>query len=345
MLTDATIRKLPATRADRLIAAGDRSGLYLRVRATGRKTWVIRRRVAGAWHVETLGDWPALTALNARRRAGAAPVPRAALTVRDAIGDFYRTVIEASYREPAAMLPYLQRDLKPLHGRRLDAVTRGDLAELIRAKAAATPNAGAKLLAVTKGLYRWALVGGLVEVDPTVGLTAKTLRMAAPEPRERVLSDDELRDLFALPEEPYGRLLVFALLTATRIGEAIAFEPGQLRGTVWTIPETKNGRPHSLPLSPAAWALATAGWPKRSYEGLHAYFRLKGIPWRPHDLRRTAATRMREAGVSVEVVEAVLNHAPPRLLRTYQRPDMMPAMREALHRLQTAVAAAVGATG
>jgi integrase len=31
-------------------------------------------------------------------------------------------------------------------------------------------------------------------------------------------------------------------------------------------------------------------------------------PWRLHDLRRTAATRMADLGVSPHIVEAVLNH-------------------------------------
>jgi integrase len=37
--------------------------------------------------------------------------------------------------------------------------------------------------------------------------------------------------------------------------------------------------------------------------------RLKGVgPWRPHDLRRTAATRMGDLGVQPHVVESILNH-------------------------------------
>jgi integrase len=31
-------------------------------------------------------------------------------------------------------------------------------------------------------------------------------------------------------------------------------------------------------------------------------------PWRLHDLRRTAATRMAELGVQPHIVEAILNH-------------------------------------
>ena len=124
----------------------------------------------------------------------------------------------------------------------------------------------------------------------------KALKIPAQQPRERKLSDDELRALWAMPE-PYGRLLRFALLTGGRIGEAMQFEPEQLVGDLWTIAMTKNGRPHTVPLCPAAAALAKEGWPKRTYEALWSHLVARGIQWRPHDLRRTAATRCPRAKV------------------------------------------------
>lgn len=350
-LTDADIRKLPIPERDVLITAGGpRDGLYLRHRASGKKVWIVRRRVAGAWRVKTLGDWPALTALNARRQASSIELRKASPeTFGEAAKTFYAEVIEPRYRSaPQETLAYFTRDCKGLTTRRLDKVTRADLVRIIRAKAAGdddtpgAPNAAVKLLVLLKQFFRWALVAELLEQDPTAGLTAKVLNLPAYEPRERVLADDEIKALWKMPDEPYGRLLRFALLTACRIGEAIKFDDEQVVGDVWTIPETKNGRPHAVPLAPAAAALATAGWPARKYESLHSYFVAHGYGWRPHDLRRTAATRMRDAGVSVEVIEAVLNHAPPRLVRVYQRPNMVPAMREALGKLQAEVERVTG---
>lgn len=339
MLTDAAIRKLPETAADRLIAAGGREGLYLRHRATGRKTWVVRRRVDGSWRVETLGDWPVLTALNARRRAATTEAAKASpLTFGQAAEQFYNETILPRYRgDPAKSMAYFTRDAKSLASRRLDAVKRSDIAALVRAKAATHPAAAGKLLALIKRLYRWALIAELVDSDPTSGLTPGALNLAGYEPRDRVLTDDELKALWKLPDEPYGRLLRFAVLTGCRIGEAIQFAPEQVVGDVWVIPMTKSGRAHTLPLAPAAAELAGAGWPRRKYESLMAAINTESCTWRPHDLRRTAATRMRDAGVSIEVIEAVLNHAPPRLIKTYQRPNMLPAMREALMTLQAVI--------
>lgn len=345
MLTDAQIRKLPTPEKDQLVPAGDRSGLYLRIRSTGRRTWVTRRRVGGAWRVETLGDWPAMTALNARRVAHTAePRQAAALTFGQAVENFYREAIEPRYRsKPEETKAYLVRDCARLHSVRLDRVTRADVVAVVRAKATTAPNAAAKLLAIVRQFFSWCLLGELIENDPTAGLTGRALLIPAQRPRERKLTDAEIRALWAMPAEPYGRLLRFCLLTACRIGEAIQLEPGQIVDGVWTIPETKNGRPHTVPLVATAQALAADGWPRRSYEAVHSYFTSNDIPWRPHDLRRTAATRMRAAGVPSDAIEAVLNHTPTRLLRHYQQPDMLPAMQGALQSLEAAVLAAVRA--
>ncbi|MEO8564109.1 MAG: tyrosine-type recombinase/integrase [bacterium] len=342
MLTDTAIRKLPVPEADKLIGAGGRDGLYLMLRRTGRRTWMLRRRLNGQWRVETLDDWPKLTALNARRRATMTETRVAeVVTFGDAADQFYRQAIEGVYRSsPNETQAYLVRDCASIASRRLDRVTRADIVQIIRAKSA-TPNAQAKLLAVLKKFTAWAQLGGLIEDDPCIGLTGKRLSIPAQQPRKRKLSDDELVALFKMEDEPYGRLLRFALLTGCRIGEAMQFEPDQVDGDVWTVPMTKNGKPHSVPLSKSAAAIAKAGWPARSYNAVFSHLVATGIGWRPHDLRRTAATRMRDAGVAADTIEAVLNHAPPKLQGTYQQPDMVPAMRDALARLDVAVAAVI----
>lgn len=52
--------------------------------------------------------------------------------------------------------------------------------------------------------------------------------------------------------------------------------------------------------------------------------------FRLHDLRRTVATRLAGSGVPVYLIEAVLGHRPPRLVRTYQRHTYVPEQRSAL---------------
>lgn len=61
-----------------------------------------------------------------------------------------------------------------------------------------------------------------------------------------------------------------------------------------------------------------------------AKLKAAGVDLRLHDLRRTVATRLSEHGVPVHVIEHVLGHALPALIRTYQLHVPMAEMREAL---------------
>jgi hypothetical protein len=69
--------------------------------------------------------------------------------------------------------------------------------------------------------------------------------------------------------------------------------------------------------------------------------------WRLHDLRRTVRTGLGKLGVQPHVAEAVLNHLPPKLIRTYDRNSYAAEKRTALDQwathLKSVVAQATGA--
>jgi integrase len=68
--------------------------------------------------------------------------------------------------------------------------------------------------------------------------------------------------------------------------------------------------------------------------------------WRLHDLRRTVRTGLGKLGAQPHVAEAVLNHLPPKLIRTYDRNTYIAEKREALDKwaahLKVAIAQATG---
>ena len=66
MFTAFTADRLKPGDRDRLEADGD--GLYLRVRVTGRKTWLVRYWQDGKEHRLTIGDYPAVSLATARSR-------------------------------------------------------------------------------------------------------------------------------------------------------------------------------------------------------------------------------------------------------------------------------------
>lgn len=74
--------------------------------------------------------------------------------------------------------------------------------------------------------------------------------------------------------------------------------------------------------------------PRRGRSSQRAALLLPGGPFTAHDLRRTGATLMQAAGVDTAIIERCLNHVEPnRMVRTYQRADMMPERRAAFARL------------
>jgi len=140
------------------------------------------------------------------------------------------------------------------------------------------------------------------------------------------------------PEEDYAYVaLRFVLLTAARLSEVTTMKWGDvdwLNG-VWMKPDTKGfgtaPRKQSLPLSDKALDLlgslpramkalpselvfpnANGGlqmnW-DRAGKVIQAATGTSG--WTRHDLRRTAATVMLQAGIPVHIIETILNHASP----------------------------------
>jgi integrase len=190
----------------------------------------------------------------------------------------------------------------------------------------------------------------------------------APPPRERVLTDTEIRWLWrALDTEPlYGPLVKLLLLTGQRLNEVAGMQAGELSDdrALWTIPATrvKNHRTHLVPLAPLAREQLTGTkttngfvFSTTSTSAVSGWNRLKrridaamldlarqergdeaAIPhWQFHDLRRTCVTGMANLGVRDTVVELAVNHqsgARAGVAGTYNRSTLLPERIEAFER-------------
>src|SRR5262249_25533313 len=129
---------------------------------------------------------------------------------------------------------------------------------------------------------------------------------AADSARDRILTDDEVRKLWATG----NRYVQFLLLTAARRSEAAAMRWDGLDGNDWTLPASRNKTKLDLvrPLSKAAMAVLPRRQgqfvfgnppdrPLCSYGLLKARLdKASGVTnWRFHDLRRTARTLLSRA--------------------------------------------------
>lgn len=111
-------------------------------------------------------------------------------------------------------------------------------------------------------------------------------------------------------------------------------EPG--RAGRWKPTKQKVGRKPTKPRAPESVEQATTTQPAPTLV-------LANGAWRPHDLRRTMASRMQELEIAPHVIEKCLNHALEGVLKVYQRAPLLPERRAAfdvwgreLERLQTA---------
>lgn len=225
-------------------------------------------------------------------------------------------------------------------------------------------------------LFGFALDREYIEADPTARI--KKHKIGGSVERDRVLSEAELIEFFKLlPKsglaETSQNALFIQLATITRIGEVLGarWEHVDFERRVWTLPETKNGKRHTVHLNDMALRAFEA---LRQHSGLTAWVfpnsrlndaicyktvtkqvadRQRGNDapmsgrtkqtnslaladghWRPHDLRRTGATLMAELGVLPDVIERCLNHTEQsKVKRIYQRAQYEAPMREAWQRL------------
>jgi integrase len=170
----------------------------------------------------------------------------------------------------------------------------------------------------------------ILDRNPCSGLT----RPAKPPTRDRVLTDDEIRSFWRASEqigEPHEQALKLLLLTGQRLDEIAAMTWDELSVDRLTLNlaavRTKNNRPHFIPLGPMSRELIanvhriahcpfvfTTNGRRPLVNFSHVKTRLDVLmrslqPWRLHDLRRTVASRLAEAGTSPIVIEKILNHA------------------------------------
>ena len=189
--------------------------------------------------------------------------------------------------------------------------------------------------------------------------------------RQRVLSDEEIRDLWAALSlmrgpTPFPGMVRVLLLSGQRRDEVAGMRWEEIHGDVWAVPPVryKTGREHVVPLTPELKAIIgtkpngagpyvfTTTKGKRPFSGYGkakdaldtaiAELRKKEkrdlMPaWVLHDLRRTARTLMSRAGVDPNVAEMVLGHVIPGVRGVYDRHSYLVEKRNALERLASLV--------
>jgi integrase len=241
----------------------------------------------------------------------------------------------------------IRRELIPKWGPRpITEITRHDVAELIEGIAdSGRKYAAHKTFNYVSKLFTWAIARHLygLEMSPCTGI--KTSELAGKkEPRQRVLTDAEIRALWqategiSYPAAPFVRLL---LLTGQRLREVaeMGWHEVDLDKALWTIPpeRMKGDAAHEVPLPPAPLEIlkelprftgpyvftTTSGTrPISGFSKMKARLDelMPGVaPWRFHDLRRTMRTGLGGLPVPNNVAELCIAHAQPGLHKVYDQ--------------------------
>jgi integrase len=316
------------------------SGLYLIVQPSGHKSWAVRFRVNGIPRKLTL---PAGLSLAEAREQAAAAIKQAHQgndpTRTKKLAKQQAEVAKANTFAATALL-YLNSE--KVRNLRTAYQIKDRLTRLAFPQIGDTPIADLKRTQITKALDKIEHTNGAVIADRTLSDISMVLKFhakrvddymmpivpgmnrsdKAARARDRVLTDDEIRKLWATGD----RYAQFLLLTAARRDEVASMQWKEITGNDWTLPAIRNKvkRDFIRPLSKAAMAVL----PPRGHDDeyvfglardtpLVAFSRIKknidakcGITerWTFHDLRRTARTLMSRAGANPDHAERCLGH-------------------------------------
>jgi integrase len=326
-------------------------GLFLIVQPSGAKSWALRYRVAGKSRKLTIGgaEITELSLAAARTAASqakeqivaghdpAAEKHSARKPATDAIDHWVAEFIERHVRAKTrknsqALTEHIFRNvvLSAWSGRPLQSIERRDVIDLVEDVARERPVLANRTLAALSKFFAWLKARDIIKTKteaPTKGVE----RPYKEKRRERVLDDEELRQLWIVAGDPElglgGTFLRLLLLTGARRDEISAMPWSELDidKRLWKLPaeRAKNDRANVTPLSDTAWRILDALPRNGDYvlgtgaSHFMCYNRLKrklgarlnfAEPWTFHDLRRSVASGLQRIGTHVEVIEAILNH-------------------------------------
>lgn len=318
-------------------------GLVLRISLSGTKTFCLHKRINEKMRRLTIGRFPILSLAEARERVrqilydietgkfeertGLEVVSKP--TLGEVIPDYIEKHAKVHNRDWKNKSSLLAK-FTSLHGKPIDKIKRADVLNACDVLSKSAPVSANRALAHLKHLMNWSIDRGYIEASPIAGLKPLTKET----PRERVLSDDELRTLWEACDAegyPFGDCMKLLILSGQRRAEVAEMRWSEIdfEKRLWTLPSqrAKNGRQHTVPITDAMLEVLR-GVPRflksdfvfttTGKSPVSGFGRLKkrldqalpqdAEPWIIHDLRRTMSTNMAMLRVPQPVTEALLNH-------------------------------------
>ncbi len=350
-------------------------GLTLCVTSSGTKTFYLYRKIHGRAERIRIAAFPdmsierargAASKLNADIADGKNPQDeKRAISAEITLGELFDEYLERhakvhkiKWREDAAQF---RRYLAHWKSRKLSQINRKQIhtlhAELGKERGHYAAN---RLLALLHTVFNKAMEWGWSGPNP-----AHRVKKFREQSRERFLQPDELPRFFeAVAEEPNEAArdyVLLSLLTGARQSNVLAmrWEQVNIERATWTIPKTKNGDPHTVPLVSQAVSIlrdrteaSTSPWvlpsksqsghlmdPKRPWERILERAGIQDL--RLHDLRRSLGSWQASTGANLSIIGKTLAHKNVSTTAIYARLSLDP-VRDAMNKATDAMLQAGG---
>jgi integrase len=334
-------------------------GLGIGIGSTGKKSFILYRKLNGIPERITIGRYPDLTIEEARGKAsdlnseiarGANPAQlkrghKAELTFADLFAEYLDRHSKPSKKtwveDEKQYKTYLAQKLG---SKKLSEIDRASIAVIHnKITKAGHTTAANRVKALISSVFGWAISAGLWEANSVIGIKLNKERS-----RDRFLQGDELPRFFqALAEEENETMrdyFLLSLLTGARRSNVLAMQWADvsLDRQEWRIGETKNGTPQTVTLSPEAVevlqnrkltesgrfvfpGIGSTGHLVEPKKGWERILKRAGIiDLRIHDLRRTLGSWQAKTGASLAIIGKSLNHKNHNTTAIYARLDLDP---------------------
>jgi integrase len=258
---------LPAGKSDAIFFDDDLPGFGIRLRAGGKRAWIVQYRANGRQRRESLGD-ARKTDLNVARAAAkkrfaevvlggdpaaekAAAKEKAAVTFGPLV-DQYLTLKEPKVRKNTYVADkrYLTVYWKPFNKTAIEAVSRRTIAtRLNHIVTEYGVTAAARARQSLSAFFTWTIREGIVESNPVIGTNDPASHIDA---RDRVLTDDELQAIWqGCEDDHFGRIIRLLMLTGARRDEigGLEWQELDLDSGLLTIPGDRTKNHHALQLT------------------------------------------------------------------------------------------------
>jgi integrase len=267
-------------------------------------------------------------------------------------------------RSYAEVKRHLEDHCSPFKHRPIRSITQRDVASLYKKIAKDNgPGAASHTWSTLRAFFHWAMRQGAVDNN----VAALYDGGGVGEQRKRTLSDAEIAIVWkACNADQFGDIVKLLILTGARRDEVghMPLSELDLESKEWLLPpeRSKNGSEHLFTLSDSAVDILTkavetreafvfghgkergfSGWSKakKAFDKRIADAGQTVEHFTLHDLRRTFASGLQRLKIEPHIVEACLNHTPPKLERNYQTYRYAAEKRAALARWATHVDAVV----